>query len=277
MPVEMQTVESVSAATVEGARSQVLRYLAQISEPLTPGVQWNRTTFLGLVSLLALWGFRFYTTWASWGDLSIDSGHEMYVPVVLSQGKMLYRDIWYMHGPLAPYFNSMLFRIFGVHLNVLYWAGALTALACAVVLYFMGMEFSSWVVGWTVAAVTLIQAFHPFIFNYPLAYSFDTAYGSLAACLFLWFGIRALRNARGWWTFAAATVAAAALLCKIEIGTACYIGLALLIIIRMHVFRSWKNTAADVLSVLPGALVVGGWSTGWLASRISPSLPTKTL
>ena len=63
---------------------------------------------LGIAGLAALTAFQMYATWATWGDLSIDAGHEMYVPWVLSEGQMLYRDVWYHYGPGAVYFNSWL-------------------------------------------------------------------------------------------------------------------------------------------------------------------------
>ncbi|PYU72685.1 MAG: hypothetical protein DMG49_07340, partial [Acidobacteria bacterium] len=144
----------------------------------------------------------------------------------------------------------------------MYWAGSFTALACALLVYVIGMELSSLIVGWTAGAVILIQAFHPFIFNFALPYSFDTAYGSLAACLFIWFGIRAVRAGHGWWTFGAASAAAVALLCKLEMGAACYAALALLIVLRMLVQRSWKKMALDLVSALPGAvgcILVARW------------------
>jgi hypothetical protein len=75
------------------------------------------------------------------------------------QGKTLYRDLWYPYGPLAPYLNSVLYRFAGVDLAVLYWAGSLSALACAVLLYLIGMQLSSWLAGWTAAAVLLGEAF----------------------------------------------------------------------------------------------------------------------
>ncbi len=33
------------------------------------------------------------------GDFQIDNGRELYVPVSILHGKLLYRDIWYMYGP----------------------------------------------------------------------------------------------------------------------------------------------------------------------------------
>src|SRR5271170_5274499 len=118
-------------------------------EPEVSAGVWNRTTCVALAALAALWGLKLYSTWAAWGNLTIDSGHEMYVPAILAQGKMLYRDVWFMYGPAAPYFNSYLFRIFGLHLNVLYWAGSLSALGSAIFLFLIGMRLSLWLAGWT--------------------------------------------------------------------------------------------------------------------------------
>jgi hypothetical protein len=91
------------------------------SRPLAPKVLWNSTTYGALVALVPLWAVKVHTTWGAWGNLTIDSGHEMYVPWLLAEGKTLYRDVWFLYGPAAPYFNGYLFRLFGVQLNVLYY------------------------------------------------------------------------------------------------------------------------------------------------------------
>jgi hypothetical protein len=106
------------------------------------GVPWNITTYGALLMLVLLWVLKLYTTWAAWGNLTIDSGHEMYIPSLLAEGKTLYRDVWFMYGPAAPYFTSYLFRLFGANLNVLYWAGSLSALGSAIFLYLAGMRLS---------------------------------------------------------------------------------------------------------------------------------------
>src|ERR1700688_4946742 len=88
------------------------------------GSPWNISTVAALLLLIALWGVKLYTTWGAWGNLTVDSGHELYVPAMLAEGKQLYRDLWFPFGPGAPYFTSYLFRLFGERLNVLYWAGS---------------------------------------------------------------------------------------------------------------------------------------------------------
>src|SRR6266852_4488904 len=99
------------------------------------GSPWNLATIVALLLLVVLWAVKLYTTWGAWGNLTIDSGREMYTPAMLAEGKQLYRDVWYLYGPAAPYFTSFLFRLFGVKLNVLYWAGSFAALGSSIFLF----------------------------------------------------------------------------------------------------------------------------------------------
>src|ERR1700688_2013922 len=154
---------------------------------VAPRVGWNRATYTALIALVVIWAILMCLTWAAWGDVTIDSGRELYVPLVLSKGKTLYRDVWYPYPPAAPYLNAFLFHLFGVHLNVLYWAGSLPALGCAIFLYLTGMELGSAVIGFAAGAVVLIQAFASWLFSFPLPYSYASVYGCFTACAFLWF------------------------------------------------------------------------------------------
>ena len=250
------------APTLNRLDQSVSRLFADL---LGPEVPWNRTTYITFSALVVIWAALMYLTWASWGDLTINSGNEMYVPAVLSEGKMLYRDVWYMHGPLGPYLNSVLFRIFGLRLEVLYWAGSLSALGSAALLFLTGMRLGSWVVGWAAGAVVLIQAFAPWLFCFPLPYSFAPVYGCLTACLFLWLVVRASTSMRQVWIWGAGTAAAAALLLKLEYGLACYAVLILLILARGYRQQSWKPILKDLLAVLPGVLVCAA-VIGWMVS-----------
>lgn len=229
------------------------RYFSRIVP--APAIPWNLTTMGALVALVLLWALRFYSTWAAWGNLTIDSGHEMYVPQVLSEGKMLYRDVWFMYGPAAPYFNCFLFRLFGVQLNVLYWAGSLAALGSAIFLYLAGMRLSSWIAGWAAGAVVLIQAFQPSLFCFPLPYSFSAVYGCLTGCIFIWILIAASSSTNSGWTLAAGFAAAIALLLKLEFGAACYLTLLIWIVARGFQGRSLKLILRDLILVLPGVLL----------------------
>ncbi len=233
----------------------VRRYFTRLTDISAPEVPWDPTTKIALLSLFLFWAARMYMTWGTWGNLSIDSGHEAYIPDLLARGKMLYRDVWWMYTPLAPYINSLLFRAFGSRLEVLYWAGSLSALGSAVLLFLIGKRLSSRLIGWTAGVVVLLQAFHAWHFCFPLPYSFAPVYGCLTACLFLWSAVNAALSRRWPWIFGAATSAAIALLLKLEFGAACYLTLALLIGARAFQRPSWRNIFADIAAVLPGIAV----------------------
>ena len=222
--------------------------------PIGPPVPWGRTTCAALVALVCLWAFKLYSTWGAWGNLTVDSGHEMYIPALLAQGKTLYLDTWFTFGPASAYFNSYLFRIFGAHLNVLYWAGAMAALGSAVLLYLTGMRLSAWRVGWAAGAVLLLEAFQPTLFCFPLPYSFAAAYGCLVGCSFLWLATHITPSSGRGWIFAGGSIAALALLLKPEFGTASYAILTGLIALRGLTNRSWNSVAKDAAAMLPGVV-----------------------
>ena len=52
-------------------------------------------------------------SWQKWEDLIVDYGQQLYVPWQLSEGQVLYRDIFYIYGPLSSYLHALLFKIFG--------------------------------------------------------------------------------------------------------------------------------------------------------------------
>ena len=77
--------------------------------------------------IVAVAGVMAWFTWGHWGDFQFDCGREIYVPAAILQGKLLYRDIWYMYGMLAPYVQALLYRVFGISLtaysSVRLWPG----------------------------------------------------------------------------------------------------------------------------------------------------------
>ena len=229
------------------------------------GSHWNFSTIVALLLLVVLWAVKLYTTWGAWGNLTVDSGHEMYVPAMLAEGKLLYRDLWFPFGPGAPYFTSYLFRLFGMRLNVLYWAGSLSALGSAIFLYLTGMRLSFWLAGWTAGAVVLMEVFQPSMFCFPLPYSSAAVYGCFTGCLFLWLAVNATFSTSWFWVFSAGTAAAVALLLKPEFGLASYGCLALLLAIRSFFQRSWGYLARDVLAIVPG-IVICGFALRWMVS-----------
>jgi hypothetical protein len=213
---------------------------------------------LAIGSIVPLWAVLTYFTWAHWGDITIDCGREVYVPWVLSEGKRLYRDVWYPYGPFAPYFNALLYSLFGAKLSVLYWAGSLSALVSALLLVQLGNRVSTIAGGWAAGTILLVETLVPGTpFAFPLPYSFSAVYGCVTTCLFVTFAMEAAQSGRRRWVFAAGCVAACALTLKLEIGFANYTALAVLVLLRALRDRSPRSLALDLAACLPGAIACG--------------------
>ncbi|MBS1786383.1 MAG: glycosyltransferase family 39 protein [Acidobacteria bacterium] len=74
-------------------------------------------------------------SWRRWTSPIADSGREMDLPWRLLQGEWLYRDVHHIYPPLAPYFNALLYRIFGAQLDVLSAAGIICSAILAALCY----------------------------------------------------------------------------------------------------------------------------------------------
>lgn len=93
--------------------------------------QWIGPAAITIVFLiLTFW------TWRKWPDLLIDFGRELYMPWQINSGKVLYKDIAYWNGPLAPYLNSLWFYIFGVSFTTLIYCNL------AIIITILGIIFS---------------------------------------------------------------------------------------------------------------------------------------
>ena len=220
---------------------------------------------ISIGALCCLWLALVAFGWARWGSITVDCGRELYVPAALAEGKMLYRDVWYLYGPGAPYLNSLLFRIFGIHLNVLYFAGSLAGLIAMLTLFRCALYVAPLPVAFAVGYIVVIQSFGAGIFNYALPYTYASVYGSAAACLFLLYAIRGALNPKKINLLWAGLWSAAALLTKLEFGLACFGALAVLQVGLALRQRSWHATLGNLLAITPGLLICAA-VIGWMVS-----------
>ena len=152
--------------------------------------------------------------WLSWrrlGSLIIDGGHELDVPRRMLEGEALYRDFWWYWGPLAPWLNSALYRLFGVHSDTLMWAGLVSAALACLGLYllarcFVGPLTSAWVGVAFLASCAFSRRIDHAIYNFVLPFNFSATYGITLA---IWSVLLLVHHARSRRT---ATLAASAML-----------------------------------------------------------------
>lgn len=129
---------------------------------------------LAFVVLLAL-------SWRRWTAPIADSGREMDLPRRLLEGEWLYRDVHYLYPPLAPYFNALLYRLFGVHLDVLHASGVFCSLALVWLSYRIARRvLAERDAAWATLAVIVLCVFKP-NGNLIAPYAFAALYGVVFA------------------------------------------------------------------------------------------------
>jgi hypothetical protein len=222
----------------------------------------------GLIAVVAV--ALAWHTWATWGDIQVDCGRELYVPQEILRGKLLYRDIFYPYGPLAPYVGALLILTFGPHLLVFYLFGIAVAIGCAILLLEIGTMLEGRGVGLTAALALLFMGFSPGIFNYVFPYSYGASLGLLLSLLCALFTIRHLFDRPGYNLLLAGFAASLTLLCKQEFGIACYLMLAFVIVVEAIVLRrSMHSLLQGIMACIPGVAL---WFAiyGWFFWTLTP-------
>ncbi len=126
-------------------------------------------------------------SWRRWASAIADSGREMDLPLRLIEGDVLYRDVFYMYPPLSPFFNSLLYWIWGARLEVLQASGVLISIVALILSYRIARRFLVPMdAALAVTAILLWCVFKP-AGNLISPYSYSALHGmvlSLATLLF---------------------------------------------------------------------------------------------
>jgi hypothetical protein len=201
-----------------------------------------------------------YIAWDKWGELFIDYSRELVVPLGIAEGKQLYRDMQYHYGPLAPYLNGMLFKIFGVHLLVLVFAGLVSAGLVTVFTYRISRFWMSRRDATLVSAAFIyLCAFSKnnahSIFNFATPYTYAATYGIAASIGSLYFLVKHIKEEQLWAFFLSVLFCAISLLCKLEIAFAA-IGIHVLFLGILVYQRQVR--AIHIVSWITGIAIVCG-------------------
>jgi hypothetical protein len=162
------------------------------------------------------------STWQRWGDIIIDCGRELDAPKQLLAGKVLYKDVRYWYGPLAPYTNALLYRLCGVHVSTLTTAGLVVAAVTMLLGYRIVRLFTGRLAAVAVAVAFLyVAAFGLYvwnnIFNFAFPYAYAATYGMALAAASVFFLLRhAVRRRRRDFLLSCLFLALTAL-CKVEV------------------------------------------------------------
>lgn len=223
------------------------------------------------------WLYLTIVTWATWPNIDVDCGRDVYVPAriagLLPGGPVtLYRNLQYQFGPLIPYFYALLFRLFGrTHLDLVYLTGILVAWGIVACTYVIAARLTCRPAALlTALTVLIVFAFRDGNFNYIFPYTLNASYGLLVLALMLCALIRAydcptLRIRDG---VLIGACAALSLLLKQEYGLAAMLLLAFAFFDlprRPSVSKAWKFRVGLLVPLALPAVIYAYFLavTGW--------------
>lgn len=178
---------------------------------------------LGPLILIAIGAFMAWMSWLRWPDLIVDFGREVYVPWQLSGGEVLYRDIAYFNGPLSPYVNAAIFKVFGasilaMELANLLFIGLITYLVFRV-FETKGDRVAPVMAGLVFLVIFAFAKYFPMgSYNFVAPYSHELVHGTLVSFLAIYMLRLYLRESRLIWIGAAGLFVGLAMLTKVEVA-----------------------------------------------------------
>ena len=134
--------------------------------------------WLPAIAVTALFVFMLLVTWQRWTHPIVDHGREMNVPARILSGERLYIDILYYYGPFAPYFNALLYWLFGTHLKTLHASGIVCAALVLMMIHWIGRRLlSPWAAALSTSLVLVTCGIEVNFGNYVQPYSYAALYG----------------------------------------------------------------------------------------------------
>jgi len=129
------------------------------------------------------------------GHYLVDCGREVYYPTQILMGKILYKDLFNIYGPFSYMFNAFLFKMFGIHLNVLYASGCACAVLIVSLIYLISKRFLSRFLSFSLSVFTIVLGvFNLSVFNFIFPYSYAMLYGLVAFLASVWFLLKYQSN-----------------------------------------------------------------------------------
>ena len=173
-----------------------------------------------LLALLILFAAVSAASWQMWANPVIDGGREMNAPLRLLHGEALYSQVYYLYGPVAPAFNALLYKLFGIHLNILYAAGIASSILLVLAIFYIARGFMSSSESLLAAAAVLLLCVFKQGGTMIFPYSFAALYGTLLGTIALAAQIDYARSDRVRSLLLAGAASGLALCCKMEFGFA---------------------------------------------------------
>lgn len=216
----------------------------------------KRPDTIALAVILGVFLLMTVVSWQRWCNPVIDSGREMNQPLRLLRGEILYSDVYHLYGPLSPYINAGLYRVFGAHLNTLYTSGWLAGLLVTGMLYWIARTLMPPLESMLAILSIIILCIFKAAGNYISPYSYAAVHGTVFGIATVAFLIRFVQTGRTRNLTMAGVAAGLAMACKSEFGIAAMGACLVLILLRHGLERRgpWRDLVRVATPIL---LIVG--------------------
>ncbi len=127
--------------------------------------------------------------WGRFGNPIVDSGREAFIPYSMAYlGKILFKDLICIYGPLPYYLNAFVLKVFGPHLNVMYFLGAFASYVFLVFGYLIAKRFLGAKCSLIFSLAMLFTCIYkPVITNFIFPYSYAMVYALAFSMVYIFF------------------------------------------------------------------------------------------
>jgi hypothetical protein len=166
--------------------------------------------------------------WRKWPDVYADYGSELYPTWQISQGGLLYRDLYYMYGPLSCYVHALLFKVFGTGIMTLVYFNLLLTVLLTVLIYdFFRKTTDKNTAFLTAFSFVTLFAFSQHmcvsIFNFLCPYTYASTHGVFLSILSVWLFLKYLKTRQLFLIKMIGFISGLVFLTKIEVSAAYFI------------------------------------------------------
>jgi hypothetical protein len=200
--------------------------------------------------LLILFAILSAVSWEMWANPVIDGGREMNTPLRLLRGETIYSQVYYLYGPVAPFFNALLYKLLGVSLGTLYAAGLAGSLLLVSAIFLLSRKFMGPFESLLAAAAVLLLCVFKQSGNLIFPYSYAALYGTLLGTFALIAQVDYVRSGRTLSLLAGGALSGLALCCKMEFGFATIASLLTLAVLarsRQRMRTAWLGIASAAI------------------------------
>jgi hypothetical protein len=197
-------------------------------------------------------------SWCRWGDLIIDTFTDPVVAHKLVQGKILFKDIYYMYGGiLPPHILAFLNKIFGVTLATSAGLGIALTLVCCFFVYriarlYLSRELSTLVtLTFLAASFNLFGEFYTDMANYILPYRTSTEWAITFILAALFFFMKYVLKRRTFYLYAWIVPTYLLLLTRFDMSLTAY---TIFVVFGISLFVKNKKLFMSWVWVIPAAM-----------------------